>query len=285
MNYQTILYEEADRIGTITLNRPHKMNAINDLMLEELDYLLRVKETDIDLKVMVIRGAGRCFSVGQDLSGEGNAEVMPPDSRADISAKGFIEAGTRWNRRLEYIFNYLKPLVAEVHGYCLGLGCYLAMVCDITIAGEDAVFGDPSLRMGLLTGIPLWTWFIGTKKTKELLYLGRYIDANEAEEICLINKVVPSDILGEEVQRYASALAISPGDGMVIVKESINAQMEARGVGAAWRFLTQMQTINWMQQKQIPASEFNFWEARDKKGLKAAIKERDDTIEKFFPKP
>lgn len=285
MNYKTIIYEEANKIGTVTLNRPQKMNAVNDLMLEELDDLLRVKETDIDVKAMVIKGAGRCFSVGQDISGEDNVEVLPLDSDRHLSTQQIMDASARWNRRLEYIFNYLKPTVAQVHGYCLGLGCYLTMVCDITIASEDAVFGDPSLRMGLLTGIPLWTWFIGTKKTKELLYLGRYIDAREAEDICLINKVVPSGKLDEDVQKYAEALTLSPGDGMVVVKESLNAQMEARGVGAAWRFLTQMQTINWMQQSHISAGEFNFWEVRDKKGLKAAIEERDSTIEKFFPKP
>lgn len=285
MQYETIIYEEENGVGVITLNRPQKMNAVNDRMLEELDHVLRVKETDIDIKAMVIKGAGPCFSAGQDLSGEGNSEVMPPDSKAGLSTKALMDAGNRWNRRMEYVFNYLKPTVAQVHGYCLGLGCYLAMACDITVAAEDAVFGDPSLRMGLLTGIPLWTWFIGTKKTKELLYLGRYIDAKEAEEICLINKVVPSGELEQEVEKYAEALTLSPGDGMVVAKESLNAQMEARGVGAAWRFLTQSQTINWMQQSQIPEDEFNFWETRDKKGLKAAIEERDSAIEKLFPKP
>jgi len=285
MNYQTIVYEEANKIGTITLNRPQRLNAINDLMLDELDDILRVKETDTDIKAMVIKGAGRCFSVGQDLGGEGNAEVMPPDSQAHLSTKDLIETGTRWNRRLEYIFNYLKPTIAQVHGYCLGLGLYISMACDITIAGDDAVFGDPSLRMGLLTGIPLWTWLIGIKKTKELVYLGRYLDAKEAERIFLINKVVAAEKLEGEVGKYAEALAIPPGDGMVVCKESINAQMESRGVGSAWRFLTEMQTINWMQLRQIPAGEFNFWEARSKKGLKAAIQERDAAVEKFFPKP
>jgi len=285
MNYRTIIYEEANQIGTITLNRPQKLNAINDLMLDELDDLLRVKETDIEVKAIVIKGAGRCFSVGQDLSGEGNAEVMPPDSQAHLATKDLIEAGTRWNRRLEYILNYLKPTIAQVHGYCLGLGLYIAMTCDITIASDDAVFGDPSLRMRLLTGIPLWTWLIGIKKTKELVYLGRYLDAKEAEQICLINKAVAADKLEEEVRKYAKALAIAPGDGMVVIKESLNAQMESRGVGSAWRFLTEMQTINWMQQRQIPTGEFNFWKTRKKKGLKAAIKERDAAVEEFFPKP
>jgi len=283
MNYQTIIYEEANRIGTITLNRPHKLNAINDLMLNELDDLLRLKETDIEVKAMVIKGSGRCFSVGQDLSGEGNAEVMPPDSPAHRSTKDLIEAATRWNRRLEYIFNYLKPTIAQVHGYCLGLGLYIAMACDVTIASDDAVFGDPSLRMGLVTGIPLWTWLIGTKKTKELVYLGRYIDAKEAQQICLINRAVAADKLEEEVGKYAEALALAPGDGMVVIKESINAQMESRGVGSAWRFLTEMQALNWMQQRQIPPGEFNFWKARKKKGLKDAIKKRDAAVERFFP--
>lgn len=285
MNYKTLVYEEADSIGRITLNRPEKLNAINDLMLDELDDLLRIKETDIDVKVLVIKGAGRCFSVGQDLSGKGNAEVVPPDSKVKLSAKEVMDSSIRWNRRLEYIFNYLKPIVTQVHGYCLGLGLYITMVSDITVASDDAVFGDPSLRMGLLTGIPLWTWIIGTKRTKELVYLGRYISAGEAENWGLVNKAVPRLKLEEEVNRYARALSIPPGDGMVVCKDSLTAQMEARGVGAGWRFASEMLTINWLQQRDIPPMEFSFWEARDRRGLKAAIVERDHAIEEFFPKP
>jgi enoyl-CoA hydratase len=284
MKYRTLEYEQRDGVGRITLNRPEKRNAINDFMLEELDDLLRVKETDVELKVLVIRGAGPCFSVGQDLSGEGNAEVMPYDSKSKLSVRDALDIGVRWNRRLEYIFNYLKPIVAQVHGHCLGLGLYLTMVSDITVASEDAVFGDPSLRMGILTGLPLWTFKIGVKRTKELVYLGRYIDAAEAERICLINKVVPASQLAQEVDRYAFALSFPPGDGMAFSKESLAAQMEVRGVGAAWRFLSDMMAMSLLQ-RDAPAEEFDFWKTRDEKGLKAAIRERDAAIGSLFPAP
>ncbi len=285
MEYKTIIYEQAEGIGRITLNRPDKLNAVNDLMLDELDDVLRKAETDIDVKAILIKGKGRCFSVGQDLSGEGNAEVMPWDSNAKLAMKDIMETSARWNRRLEYIFNHLKPIVTQVHGYCLGLGLYITMASDITIAGEDAVFGDPSLRMGVLTGIPLWTYTIGLKRTKEMVYFGRHIDAAEAERISLINKVVPAEKLEETAEKYVRALSIPPGDGMVVCKDSLGTQMESRGTGHGWRFLQDMMTMSLMQEREIAPGSFNFWEARDKRGLKAAIKERDAGLEQFFPKP
>lgn len=286
MDYSTITYEKVGRIGYLTLNRPDKLNAVNDEMLRELDDVLRESEHDIDVKVLVVKGAGSAFCSGEDLSG-GNSELMFPDPSSKLSVKEQIDTATRWNYRWEGLFNYLKPTVAQVHGQCLGAGCYIAMCCDIAIASEDAVFGDPSLRMGRVTGLPIWTWFIGIKRAKELLYLGNSISAKQAEEIGLITKTVPAAKLEEETNKYIEALNVCPGDGMVVTKESINACLEARGVGAAWRFLPEMQTINLLQHRAIGfgPGEFNFWETRDKKGLEAALEERDAPFKKIFPAP
>ena len=277
--YKNIIYEKRDGICWITLNRPDKLNAINDAMLEELDRAFATAEPDLEVKVVVVKGAGRAFSVGQDLSGVGTSEVVPPDSRRRISTKRRLEAERRRSRRWEYIFNLAKPTIAQVHGYCLGYGCHLAMVCDITIASEDALFGDPSMRMGVLPDMPLWTWLIGLKKTKELLYSGRYMDAKEAEQCGLINRAVPKDKLEEEVIRLAKGISLLPGDGLAVSKDAVNSVMEARGLGEAWRFTNNMQLV--MQQRAIDPGEFKFFEARDKKGLKTAIEERDAPFEYF----
>jgi enoyl-CoA hydratase len=279
MDYKNIIYEKKDGIGYITLNRPDKLNAINDAMVEELDVAFATAEPDLEVKVVVVKGAGRAFSVGQDLSGIGTSEVVPPDSRSGISSKRRLEAERRRSRRWEYIFNLAKPTIAQVHGYCLGYGCHLAMVCDMTIASEDALFGDPSARMGLLPDMPLWTWLVGLKKTKELLYSGRYVNAKEAEQLGLINMAVPENKLEKEVIRLAKGISLMPGDGLAASKDAINSAMEARGLGEAWRFTNEMQLI--MQQRTVDPNEFNFFNVRDKKGLKTAIEKRDAPFNYF----
>lgn len=278
MAYKNIIYEKKDGIGYITLNRPGKLNAINDAMLEDLDAAFAAAEPDLEVKVVVVRGAGRAFSVGQDLSGVETSEVLLEPGKP-VSRKKQLEAERRRNRRWEYIFNLAKPTIAQVHGYCLGYGCHLAMVCDMTIASEDALFGDSSIRMGLLSSMPLWIWLSGIKKTKEFLYSGRYITAAEAEQFGLINKAVPKGKLEEEVSRLAKGISLLPGDGLATCKDGINSVMEARGLGEAWRFTNEMQLI--MQQQSTESGEFDFFEVRDKKGLKAAIEERDAPFKDF----
>jgi len=278
MGYKNIIYEKKDGVGYITLNRPDKLNAINDVLLEELDAAFAAAEPDLEVKVVVVKGAGQAFSVGQDLSGVETSEVLP-DPRKPVSRKKQLEAERRRNRRWEYIFNLAKPTIAQVHGYCLGFGCNLAMVCDITIASEDALFGDPSIRMGLLSDMPLWIWLVGIKKTRELLYSGRYITATEAEQFALINKAVPKDKLESEVLKLAKGISLLPGDGLANCKDGINSVMEARGLGEAWRFTNEMQLV--MQQHSRETGEFDFFEVREKKGLKAAIEERDAPFKGF----
>jgi enoyl-CoA hydratase/carnithine racemase len=278
MGYKNIIYEKKDGVGYITLNRPEKLNAINDALLEELDAAFAAAEPDLEVKVVVVKGAGRAFSVGQDLSGVETSEVLP-DPRKPVSRKKQLEAERRRNRRWEYIFNLAKPTIAQVHGYCLGFGCNLAMVCDITIASEDALFGDPSIRMGLLSEMPLWIWLIGIKKTRELLYSGRYITAAEAEQFGLINKAVPKDKLESEVLKLAKGVSLLSGDGLANCKDGINSVMEARGLGEAWRFTNEMQLV--MGQHSRESGDFDFFDVREKKGLKAAIEERDAPFKGF----
>jgi len=272
MSEKTVLYEKKDGIGYITLNRPDKLNAVNDAMLDELDATFALAEPDLEVKVVVLRGAGRAFSVGQDLSGQDSSEALT-DPRQDMPFKKELLLQRRRQRRWEYIFNLAKPTIAQVHGYCLGAGCTLAMLCDITIASEDATFGDPVLRMGLLPDNPLWTWLVGLKRAREILIGGRSITAAEAEEFGIVNQVVGGDRLEEEVQRLAKGISLLPGDGLANVKDGINAVMEARGIGEAWRFTNEMQIV--MNHRDTEPGEFDFFDVRDKKGLKQAIEERD----------
>jgi len=272
--YNSILqYEVKDSIGWITLNRPQKLNAFNDQMIYELDEALAAAEPDLDAKVIVIKGAGRAFSVGEDLSGLGTDELMKLVPGRNATVKESMEAARRWNRRLEYIFNIAKPVVTQVHGYCLGFACSLAMVSDITIASEDAVFGDPTIRMGALPSNPVWPYLIGINRAKEVLYTGKYLDAKTAEEYGLINKVVAAHKLEQEVLRYAKGLSLLHSDGLAPAKDSIKATMEARGLGGAFRVTDEMMLL--MQRREMSLDDLDFWYVRDEYGLKEAIAQRD----------
>ncbi len=276
--YKHIIYEIKDNIGWVTLNRPEKLNAINDEMLLELDKMFVLAEQDLDVKVLIIKGAGRAFSSGQDLSGVGTSEVLPPSPKRRLTNKVQLEAARRRNRRWEYIFNLAKPTIAQVHGPCLGAGMYLALACDLTIASEDAVFGDPSLRMGMLPEFPLLTWLTGVKRASTMMLLGKQLPAKEAERYNLVNRVVPKDKLAAEVLKLGKELCLLHSDALGLAKDSINGTMEVRGVGSAWRFTTDMSLL--MQQRKRERGEFNFDEVRDKSGLKAALKSRDESISK-----
>lgn len=279
MAWKNVKYEVKDNIGWITLNRPQKLNAINDAMLRDLDEILNQAEMDLDAKVLVFKGAGKSFSSGQDLSGMGTSEILHPDPWARVTPKELLEGERRRQRRWEYTMNIVKPTIAQVHGYCLGAGLYLTMVCDITIASDDATFGDSLARMGILPSMPLWPWLVGMKKTREMLFTGRYISATEAEAMGLVNKVVPASKLDEEVTRWAQGIAQLNSDALAYTKDAINGVMECRGVGAAFRFTTDLQMA--ALQRPAKAEDLAFHEMRDKKGLRAALEARDAPFKDF----
>lgn len=281
MESKSLVYEVKDNIGWITLNRPEKLNAMNGQMLEELDNAFTKAEQDLDVRVVIIRGAGSSFSSGMDLSGHGVQMAIPAEPhRARPFTKDLIDAQRRLDRRWEYIFNVCKPTIAQVNGYCLGSGAFLAMVCDFTIASEDALFGDPSVRMGLLPGMPLWLWLLGVKKAKEMLFSGKYITGKEAERLGLITRAVPVSRLHDEVRNLAEGLKLLHSDALALAKDGINAVMESRGLGAAWRFTTDMQLI--MQVKRNREEDARFFNVRDEKGLKSALEETNARFKGYF---
>ncbi len=281
MAYQTLLYEKKGDLGVITLNRPAELNAVNDQMLHDLDGVLIDIEHDIEVKCVLFKGAGGNFSTGQDLTGKGTDEILPdPKKIGDV--EHLMELERRRNRRWEFIVNFPRPTVAQIDGYCLGAGLWLAMCCDIAISADDAVIGDPGLRMGIVTPLPLWNFMMGLKKGKEVLYLGRNLTGREAEDLNLVNRAVPRSALEQEVGRYVEAILQGPGDGLVIAKEAVNANLEMQGMGAAFRYSTAIQMLNALRQRAgLRPEQFNFFEARDKLGLKKAVEMRDTPYKAF----
>jgi len=236
--YQNILYETKDRIARVTLNRPEKLNALSNTLLDELESALREAERDPEVRVVVLRGAGRAFSAGYDLT-EGYAQgERAPEQEEALGFSALISPLRAYLQRgMEaqlYFWNLFKPTIAQVHGYCLAGGCEWAMMADIVIAAEDAQFGHPATRsMGTPRNACLWPLLIGMRKSKELMYTGDSVSGKEAELLGMINRAVPTDKLEEEVNRLAERIANQTADSLAIHKHSINRFYEIMGLRAA----------------------------------------------------
>lgn len=190
-NYQTILYENKDNITRITFNRPERLNAINTVMIKEfVDALAKARE-EKDSRVVLISGKGKAFCAGADVK-----EAVDFPSLLDY--KNHI----RLFQDAYYLTVALeKPVIASVQGYALGGGCEFALLADIVIASDSAVFGFPEAAVGTIVtsaGAQILARKVGLGRAKELIFTTRRIDAAEAERIGLINKVVPADKLEAE---------------------------------------------------------------------------------------
>jgi len=260
MDFKNIIYEKKDRIAKITLNRPHKMNALNDGLLYDLERALEEADQDDEVRVVILTGAGKAFSAGYDLSEEEwlltNPEshgkyptVLPEGTRRRVT--DMVRGDQRRWQWYERIWNLSKPTIAQVNGHCLAGGCYLQMLCDLAIASENATFGHPGQRrFGGVTGMPLWIWLLGARKAKELLFTGNTIDAKEAERIGLVNKVVSADKLEEEVNSLAQQIASIPPDAVGLLKQALNTTLDIMGMGTTFRYLSHMHAFTSFVQRE-----------------------------------
>ena len=218
---ETILYEVDDRVATVTLNRPEKLNAITPTLQRSLLDALRRAADDESVRVAVVRGAGRGFCAGYDVtSGEMVARGVPADrQQLEAVVRGWLE-----------IWDLPLPVIAQVHGVCLAGGTQLAAICDITIVADDARVGTPQLPLGAGYVASFWAWFVGPKKAKEVFFeTGAVISADEAVAMGLFNRVVAAADLEEAVRTYAQAVARQPKDLLALQKLAINRTQEAQG--------------------------------------------------------
>ena len=187
----TVLYRREGNIGTITLNRPERLNAINIDLLRDLTVQLGAAREDDEATVIVLTGAGKAFCAGEDLK-----EII-----SGKPIETWEEEADRFAEIQRMILGLGKPLIAAVRGYALGGGCSFAMSCDFRIAAADARFGFPETRVGLtvtVAGTKLLTQLVGLGKAKELIFTGDVIGAEEAARIGLVNAVVPEEDLLDE---------------------------------------------------------------------------------------
>jgi enoyl-CoA hydratase/carnithine racemase len=224
-----VRYETEDKVGVITLDRADKLNAINSMMKDEIIAAFARADKDAATSVIVLQANGRSFSAGFDLG-------HSPDRGKD---SGAADPNT-WDAILHRSFDFgmapwstTKPVIASVQGHVLGGGCELALMCDLTIAAEDAKFGEPEVRFSHLGPLMVMPWFIGLKRARELLFFGDMIDARTALQFGMVNRVVPTAELREETMRYAKRLALISPEALRWGKRVINRGAEIAGLRAA----------------------------------------------------
>ncbi len=228
MDFKNILTEIKEKVFTITLNRPDKLNALNNALGEELVSALELAEENAGVGVIVIKGAGRAFCAGYDI---GPDEYGSKEAFADIAAdrKQLLAHQRRWWR----IWECTKPVIAQVHGYCLAGGTELAMMCDLVICAEDARFGYPPLRDMGSPLTPIWPWIVGARWAKMLYFTGDDIDGRTAETIGMVNFAVPGDRLEQAVNLLAERISNVPSDLLMLHKQQVNRAFEIMGIRSA----------------------------------------------------
>jgi enoyl-CoA hydratase len=225
MTYETITYETRAPVAHVTLNRPDKLNALSVDLQREVRAALADAADDDGIRVIVLKAAGRAFSAGFDISSSDGGRDAVAMRRQFLRGDGF-SASTWW----DVFWNNPKPIIAQIHGYCIAGGLATAMFCDLRICADDARFGAPEIRTGGPYIPAIWPWVIGMTKARELLYTGNLIDAAEAKRLDLVNQVVPLDELDEAVAAQAETIAKLPAPTVEYNKKLINMAYELMGV-------------------------------------------------------
>jgi enoyl-CoA hydratase/carnithine racemase len=217
MDYEMILVTKSDVITQVTLNRPNKLNAINDQMLRELGHILGEMREDTSTRVIILTAVGNTFSVGIDIGDLGSRLTDPALLRIDQLA---------WHDFMRAMETLEQVTIAAVNGLALGGGLALTTGCDIRVISQEARFGLPESNLGIFPGsglVPRLVHLIGASKTKEMMLTCDMIDANEARSIGLANRVVPHAHLMEEAHNMANKIASMPQLGIRISKKLVNA--------------------------------------------------------------
>ena len=263
--YQTIRLERSGSVALLTLARPERRNAIDRRMLGELQDALDEVDRDDELRVLVVKGAGGNFCSGFDLTEQMEARPSGAAAWREILDRDFSTVMRFWHFR--------KPTIAAVQGYCLAGGCELALCCDITIAAEDAVFGEPELKFGAGIVVMILPWLVGPKRAKEIILTGAdSIPASEAARIGLINRVVPSDQLESAALALARHIAVIDPHLVQQTKRAINQCLETMGLVEA---LNAALDIDLVIEGKGSDDKRRFMEIARKDGLRTAIAWRD----------
>ena len=221
MTYEHILTtihgDAGQRVGLVTLNRPKQLNALNDALMDELGVALQAFDADPAIGCMIVTGSEKAFAAGADIGAMAKLEFV------DAYKADFI------TRNWETIRQVRKPVIAAVAGFALGGGCELAMMCDFIIAADTAKFGQPEIKLGIIPGaggtqrLPR---AVGKAKAMDMVLTGRMMNADEAERVGLVSRVVPADKLMDEALAAAASICTMSLSSVMMAKECVNRAFE-----------------------------------------------------------
>ncbi len=284
MPYETVHYESKDAVATITLNRPDRLNTIVPPMPEEVEAAVDAAVADEAVKVIVLRGAGRSFCAGYDFAGGFHHwdEAITTDGEWD-PGKDFMwatAAGVGATPRFMSVWRSPKPVIAQVHGWCVGGGSDMALCADLVIASEDARIGTPYSRMwgAYLSG--MWLYRLGLTRAKEYALTGRALSGLEAAEVGLINRAVPFARLQQEVAEQAAQLASIPLSQLAAMKLVVNQAYENMGLASTQTLGVILDGL----MRNTPEAR-RFVELAEREGVAAVIAERDGVFADYSQAP
>ena len=234
MEYKYLLYNTKQRVTYITLNRPEKRNAFNELLVEELKHAFNKAEQDSNTKIVVLKANGKVFSAGADLS---YLQSLQKNSYEEN-----LEDSRNLKDLYQHIYSFKKVVIAQVEGHAIAGGCGLATVCDFTFAVPEIKFGYTEVKIGFVPAIVMVFLLkkIGELKTKELLLTGKLISSEKAKEISLINNVFSRETIAEKVFNFAQKLCLeTSGQSLEITKKMI-AEIQKMEYKEAFDFASKM---------------------------------------------
>jgi enoyl-CoA hydratase len=272
--FETLLYEIESGRARITLNRPEKRNALSFQLQEELHEALWEADNDTEVHAVILRGAGRSFCAGYDLApARGTGPPPGEPGRTYRGFRGFEDDAWQLERQQRLrmaLFDMHKPVVAQVHGHCLAGGTDIALLCDMIIAAENAVFGFPPARdLGALPN-NMWLYNLGPQWAKRLTLTGDTVTGTEAAQIGLALKAVPEELLEAEVEGLMDRFAKIDVELLTANKRIVNLGLELMGA----RTLQRLAAENDARGHQTPSAR-GFTKLAVEKGLKQAVQERD----------
>ena len=265
MSDNVVTYKADGLVGVVTLNRADKLNAISKDVRLGIGARLREADEDPETSVVVLRGEGRSFCVGYDISPDPAKASWRHDAlrwHASLTEDIVMEM-TPWDMK--------KPVIASVQGHCLGGGCELAMLCDLTIAADDALFGEPEIRFSNVGPALVMPFVIGLKRARELLYMGDMIDAKTAREMGMVNRVVPLAELPEATMKLARRMALIAPESLAFTKLATRRGAEAAGFRNA--IMAGLDVVAPLYAARTAVGT-KLQEIKEKEGLGAAIKWR-----------
>jgi enoyl-CoA hydratase len=265
MSQVLIVEHPTPQIAILTLNRPEKRNALNYTLRGEIIQALQAADRDPDVHVSIVRGAGSCFSAGYDLGGGNAGQDLP----------WFTAAGDgQWPRHVTEgwmgIWDLAKPVIAQVHGYCLAGGSELATGCDLVYVAEDAKMGYPAVRFGV-PDMQFHAWFLGMRAAMEMMVTGDSISGTEAVRLGWANRAFPEAELDDRVVEIARRIALVPPDIAQLNKRTVHRAMEIMGLRTAIRSGTEICALGIEQE-----SFKKFVDEELPKGLTQALQKRDE---------